>query len=97
MHRFTTTGIIIGVIVVLWCIATLAVTIFNCYPVRFFWDKSIPGGHCLNGKVQTWCLAATSIFTDIFIWIVPIPWLWGLRMNWPKKVGLMATFAIGGL
>lgn len=88
---------VLGVIILLWCIAVLAVTIFNCHPIRFFWDKSIPGGRCLDGKIQTWCLAATSISTDIVLWIVPIPWLWGLHMNWPKKIGLMLTFALGGL
>lgn len=96
-HRFTTIGIVTGVIIILWCIATLFVTTFNCTPVRFFWDKSIPGGHCINGQVQTYSLAAASIFSDIFVWVVPIPWLWNLHMNLPKKLGLIGTFALGGL
>lgn len=96
-RRFGIIGNISGTIIVLWCIATLFVTIFNCQPIRFFWDKSIQGGHCLNGRVQTYSLSIISILTDVFVWVVPIPWLWSLILDWPKKIGLIATFALGGL
>ena len=94
---FRIIGNVAQVIISLWCIATLLVTIFNCHPIRFFWDKSIPNGHCLDPRVQTYSLSVISILTDIFVWVVPVPWLWRLILDWPKKIGLIATFALGGL
>ena len=80
-----------------WCIAFIGSVVFNCYPVRFFWDKSVPGGHCIDAKVQSYSLAAISTFTDIVVWVLPIPWLWGLQMSLIKRLGVIATFALGGL
>lgn len=96
-HRFNVIGTILGILVVSWGIAFSLTVVFNCTPIRFFWDKSIPNGHCINPKIQSYTLAAASTLTDVIVWLLPIPWLWGLQMNTAKKIGLIATFALGGL
>jgi hypothetical protein len=38
----------IGIIVMGWLISTTVVQIVACIPVAYYWDRTIPGGHCLN-------------------------------------------------
>lgn len=96
-HRFTVIGIVLALFLVSWGIAFPLTVVFNCKPVNYFWDKSIPGGHCIDGRAMSYTLAAVSTSTDVVVWALPIPWLWGLQMGYGKRLGIIATFALGGL
>lgn len=87
----------LAVFLVGWGIAFPFSVVFNCKPINYFWDKSIPGGHCIDARAQSYALASISTLTDVVVWVLPIPWLWGLQMNLAKRLGIIATFALGGL
>lgn len=72
--------------------------IFACTPVNYYWDKSIPGGgHCININTLAYAITGAGFVTDISIWLLPLPYLWGLQMKLPRKLAVMGIFLLGGL
>lgn len=60
------------------------------------WYPDIPG-KCIN-QVATWIAnAASTIFTDLVILIMPIPPIWGLTLAKREKIGITAAFGLGSL
>lgn len=80
-----------------WSLALIFLIIFNCKPIAYFWDKSIPGGHCLDTNLMGYCLGAVNTFTDVVVLLLPIPWLVRLHMDLSRKLALAGTFTIGAL
>jgi hypothetical protein len=72
-------------------------SIFACTPVAFFWDRSLPNGHCINLLAFWFSNAAFNILSDIFIIILPIPVLKSLSIPRKQKYGLIMIFIMGGL
>jgi hypothetical protein len=71
--------------------------IFACTPIAFFWDRNIPGGHCLDLPVFWFSNASFNIVTDFIICILPIPVLKTLRLPKKQKYILTVVFMLGGL
>lgn len=88
--------VVLGFIVVYgtW---TLFGSIFLCFPVDFFWDKSIPGGKCLNQEVVWFSNAGVNIAQDVVILFLPLPVLRKLAIPSRQKKALIVVFALGGL
>lgn len=49
-------SLIIGALVIAWSLALIFLIVFNCKPIAYFWDKSIPGGQCINTNVMGYLL-----------------------------------------
>ncbi|KAK3109907.1 hypothetical protein LTR53_016352 [Teratosphaeriaceae sp. CCFEE 6253] len=86
---------LIGVVVVYtgW---TFFSAIFACTPVRYFWDPSIPGGHCLDRFGVWFANAGINIVTDIATGLLPLPVFKQLELPRRQKYALMTVFALGG-
>ncbi|KAI9713050.1 MAG: hypothetical protein M1820_001035 [Bogoriella megaspora] len=73
---------------------------FGCTPPSKTWDTTVPG-HCINEVAMYYSLAATSMFFDIVILVVPMPVLLRLQMSFRKRVrpppyiGLCLILALG--
>ncbi|KAL8787211.1 MAG: hypothetical protein Q9213_002322 [Squamulea squamosa] len=94
--KFTIYCIILGAIVIAWFIAYIVSQFLICRPVQYWWDKSIPGGHCINAnQVGYYITSPPDILTNIAILILPIPWLWGLQMQTRKKIAITGIFILG--
>ncbi|TEA09178.1 hypothetical protein C8034_v012405 [Colletotrichum sidae] len=68
-----------------------------CIPVSAFWNPHTPNPKCLNQRkifIADMCLAIT---TDLFILLIPVPLLWGLRMPLLKKLKIMVLLGAGGI
>lgn len=78
-----------GVVV---CIASALV----CLPTPYFWDRSVPGGHCVNLMAYWMANSGVAIFTDIAICVLPIPILQTLRIPKRQKYSLILVFFLGG-
>lgn len=66
-----------------------------CQPTAFYWDQSIPGGHC-GESVKLWITTGTlNIVTDLIVLFLPMPYIFGLEMALYKKLVLIATFGAG--
>lgn len=84
---------------VLYIIAFVFTTLFNCTPVSYIWT-SWDGEHtgkCINFHIFAWVHAGINIVFDIVVILVPIPELVRLSMSMKKKVYIMMMFSIGAL
>ena len=78
---FNITLYVVGAVILVWCLASVLAIIFICHPVQFFWDKTIPNGHCGNDFGILYGIAGPNIATDIAVLILPMPILWKLQMR----------------
>jgi hypothetical protein len=72
-------------------------TIFQCHPVSYFWDKNIKGGVCLNLNSLAYANTAMSMIQDVIIVVLPIPVVSKMNMDRRKKLGVSFMFGLGGL
>jgi len=97
IRRFKTACYVLLGIVTAYGVWTLFGNMFMCTPVEFFWNKTIPGGKCLN-QFAVWFLnAGVNIVQDFAILILPMPVLRSLSIQKGQKRALMVMFALGGL
>ncbi|KAL9083893.1 MAG: hypothetical protein Q9159_005509 [Coniocarpon cinnabarinum] len=70
---------------------------FACKPLNYFWDRTIPNGHCIsfNGLYRT--AQTMGVVQDVAIFILPLYPLWKLSASTEKKIGLSCVFAVGGV
>ncbi|KAH8701444.1 hypothetical protein GQ44DRAFT_732872 [Phaeosphaeriaceae sp. PMI808] len=61
-------------------IATAIVCMTLCVPFEKLWTPTIPG-HCINIKAFWTANPALGIVFDIAIFVLPIPLLWGLKLE----------------
>lgn len=88
--------VLIGIIVVN-CFAFSFVAIFQCSPIAFVWNKSIPGGKCFNIQALYQASSAPNIATDLVIMVLPIPAIWQLQAPKIRKIGLVLIFLTGSM
>lgn len=68
--------------------------IFNCDPIAKIWNPRLPG-HCLTVGPLSFLTGALNVITDIYILVLPIPFLWSLNMQYSRKIRIYAIFGIG--
>ena len=72
-------------------------TFLQCTPFAYQWNKTIPGGHCINTSPYYSSQAIIGVILDIMVVILPLPMLWGLKMKLQKKISLSLLFGLGFL
>lgn len=73
----------------------LFLQIFQCLPVAYNWDKSIPNGSCLSVNTLTYTHAAMSILQDVIILVLPVSELASLKLERKQKLGVFFVFQVG--
>ncbi|CAK1358030.1 unnamed protein product [Cercospora beticola] len=69
-----------------------------CRPIAAYWDLTLrPQATCLNSTGLHYGFASVNLVLDLAVLIMPIPRIMKLRVSGPRKLGLLATFAIGAL
>lgn len=82
--------------VLLYAIASIMATIFECTPIPRIWDKKIPGT-CINLTAFWYSNAAANILGDICIFLLPLPVIRSLKLPSREKLGLTMVFCLGFL
>lgn len=77
--------------------SVLLETFLLCKPVQFNWDKSIVDGTCEGQNTAYLVAGITNLVIDVFVVVMPMPMLWGLRMSLRKRLGVIGMFSLGGL
>ena len=77
-------------------VAQLFHDIFICIPVQKNYNPKLPG-HCLPSKVGGPVTAIFIVITDLYILILPLPFVWSLHMKLGPKLRLTALFGLGVL
>jgi hypothetical protein len=70
-------------------------SVLICNPIAFSWDKSIPGGRCIDQLVIWVANAAVNIAQDLVIFLVPLFVVRTLQIPQGQKKGLVIMFALG--
>lgn len=93
--RFRQLMYVISASVILLCIASTIVIIFQCNPASSAWDWSIRRDQCLNIHTFLYASSAINTCTDFVLWAAPLPLVWKLHMSKKAKVGLAFLFGCG--
>ncbi|KAJ5510287.1 hypothetical protein N7453_002390 [Penicillium expansum] len=72
-------------------ITVLLVDIFQCNPVAYVYDTTIPGGKCINQGAFYVSTAALNLFTDIMVLSIPIIITARLQMPLRRKIATYLT------
>lgn len=78
-------------------ISVIVTGIFSCYPIQFYWDKSIRGGRCIDALPWGVSNIALNVVTDLAVVALPLHILKDLRLSRREKLAIQGTFLVGGL
>ena len=76
-------------------VAWLVPTIVVCHPISAYWDPEGHQGRCINYNVFGTWISLPNILSDLILMGLPMPVLWLLNMSTAKKLGVIATLAVG--
>lgn len=88
--------IVIGLSIAFGIAVTLG-DIFQCRPVAFVYDTSIPGGKCIDQMGFFKSTAVINIVNDFIVFALPLPTLWRLKMPMAQKLALGFILGLGAL
>ena len=94
VKRFTIIAIIIGVVLIIWWLGFLFAIVFSCRPIASYWNKAIVD-RCINEHTLSWGITGSELGVNVIMLVLPIPWLWDLRLAWSKKLALIGIFLLG--
>lgn len=84
------------VVTAAYFISVLLETFLLCKPVQFNWDKSI-AGTCEGQNTAYLVAGITNLVIDVFVVVMPMPMLLGLRMSLRKRLSVIGMFSLGGM
>lgn len=96
MERFVlVVYIMMGVVLVYWIGFSLG-TVFQCNPIAFNWDRTIPGGTCMVAKTGFLVSGSVNLAIDVILVAMPAPIVWRMQhVTSMKKLGIIAMFSLG--
>ena len=74
------------------------VIMFQCKPIPFFWNKSLPGGECVNIEIVIalgFLYSSFSVISDFIFAILRSYIVWRLHINKRSKLMLVPLLAMG--
>ncbi|KAL8717923.1 MAG: hypothetical protein Q9225_004887 [Loekoesia sp. 1 TL-2023] len=94
-RTFFIVSLITGIASILWWVGLMLTAFLHCRPLAYYWDRSIPNGHCVNDNLIGYTITSVNIATDLVVLVLPIPWLWGMNMGVPKRMAVVGLFVLG--
>ncbi|KAE8395882.1 integral membrane protein [Aspergillus alliaceus] len=85
---------VVGLIVILWCLAVCLVGAMTCIPFRKLWQPQVPG-RCINLAQFHYGLQIPNILTDAVILVMPMRVVWSLQVSRARKIILSGIFLLG--
>ncbi|KAI1299036.1 hypothetical protein F5Y03DRAFT_254316 [Xylaria venustula] len=88
----------VGVICIIWfLIAIFPLIIFQCHPVDALWNQFDAPPACLESQKILLGYELSNFFIDIAILSIPVATVRQLQLSRTRKIGISATFLLGGL
>jgi hypothetical protein len=78
-------------------VVTFMLALLRCIPIQAQWDRNLGGDKCIDASSLATTTAVCAIIADVYILLLPFPFLWGLQMSLAKKLRLLAVFALGSI
>jgi hypothetical protein len=85
---------IAGILVIAWNAADIIAGFLICRPLAKNWDFTLPGS-CGSQPAFYFAMGMINLITDTGIIILPMPYLFRLRLALRKKAFAMALLSIG--
>ncbi|QPC76652.1 hypothetical protein HYE68_007404 [Fusarium pseudograminearum] len=83
------------VFLVLWNICVILIFFLTCIPMATIWDPTVKGT-CVKHTLELgYVCAGISIFTDLAVAVLPLPFIWNLNLRRPHKIALSGVFLLG--
>ncbi|KAL4784888.1 hypothetical protein BJX76DRAFT_347454 [Aspergillus varians] len=83
-----------GTAIVLWLVITEFLLGFICQPAKSCWRLDIEG-KCLNLVSLSYSIVTMNLLTDLWIFILPLPVIFRMRISRTKKILLCGPFVVG--
>lgn len=87
-----------------WGTTFFLLALFSCRPIAKNWNFKLSGTCVAWGSKNpdiffaTWAAhAASNMLLDILVFLLPIPFLRGLRLQGKTRLGLLGLFTMGGM
>ena len=90
-----TVHVVMGCVIV-YAVASIFATIFQCSPISRVWDRSVQGS-CINLTRFWYANAGANIFGDFIILLLPMPVVKKLQLPARQRWGLALVFGLGVL
>ncbi|MCJ1474351.1 hypothetical protein MMC13_003009 [Lambiella insularis] len=94
-RSFRIVTLIMGVVILAWCISSVLVTSFQCDPVAAAWNFHLTAT-CIDPVVFSLAIALTGVLTDFVVLFLPVHMIWKLHLPTRQKIVLSIVFLLGG-
>ena len=84
----------VGSLIILWNISDIIAGLLSCRPIAKNWDFTLPGT-CGSQPKFYFSMGVVNLVTDTVIIVLPMPYLYRLRMPMRRKLLAMALLSIG--
>ncbi|MCJ1468754.1 hypothetical protein MMC07_007384 [Pseudocyphellaria aurata] len=70
--------------------------LLGCSPPSKYWNPDTPG-HCINYTKAGFAYGSMNISSDFFIFTLPLPMIWRLKLSRKEKIGISLIFMSGAI
>ncbi|KAF1995584.1 hypothetical protein P154DRAFT_445049 [Amniculicola lignicola CBS 123094] len=84
-----------GIFLTVMAITSILVSLLQCIPMEKMWNPEI-SGRCVQFGKFALAMSCINISTDVFMFALPLPVVWGLQINKNQKWLVSLSFIMGG-
>ena len=84
----------VGLLISTYSTIMILILIFQCKPIKGFWDSNLEAG-CISLTKVFIAMASLNLITDFLVVCLPLPLLWKLQMPRGMKLQVMGIFSVG--
>ncbi|KAL8793920.1 MAG: hypothetical protein Q9195_003539 [Heterodermia aff. obscurata] len=94
-RKFLVALYVIAAITFCYSLVEILVIIFACRPINAAWDFSVKGT-CVDLALGGIIVGSVNVATDFVTLFLPMPMVWGLKIELKWKIQLVGIFLLGG-
>jgi sorbitol-specific phosphotransferase system component IIC len=85
---------ILGAMIITWNVADIIAALLICRPLAKNWNFTLPET-CGSQPSFYFAMGVINLITDAIMILLPMPYLYRLRLAWRRKLAVMALLSIG--
>ena len=83
-------------VVVGYLFTNFLILLVGCNPISKYWETDTLG-HCIDLKKSATVYASMNVISDFFIFVLPLPSVWQLKLTRKEKIGVSLVFMTGAV